>query len=255
MDNVPAMAAVAAAAQKSPHVEAIDLAASKAVSPVAPTALDPRPTYALTPGTADAMLSLADMKVQAVGAAEFEARYGHAAKATEAATAAVMAPVVAPEPAKVANASNRNWNEDVRLVTIPSRKVGSDTVVQYDTPQIMAAWSAAFPDTSARKYRGLSLADTDVKPETSRFLEEFAEPLLASSVFLICNAGNYKTFSETHPHTHINWIAVDSDEILLVWPKDAGEDKPHVVSASADDPKAAERDGSAHQPTAPEAQL
>ncbi|MCJ2073728.1 hypothetical protein MKK75_33890 [Methylobacterium sp. J-030] len=254
MDYVPSMAAVAAA-QKSPHVDAIEAAASKAVSPVEPTALDPRPTYTLAPGAADAMLTLADMKTQAVGAAEFDTRYGHIAKVTEAATAAASAPVVSPEPTKVVSASSRNWNEDARVVHAPTRKVGTDTVVQYDTPRVMAAWSAAFPDIPTRKYRGLSPADTNVKPDLNQLLAENGAAILPSTVCLLCNADHYNTFSETHPHTHIDWIAVDNDEILLFWPKDAGHEAVHVSTAPMSDPEEAEQGGTERRPTAQEEPL
>ena len=124
MDYVPSLAAVAAAAQKSPHVEAATVAATNAVSPVASTALDPRPTYALNPGAADAMLALAGSRTQAAVTVEFETQYGHASRVAEVSAAAASAPVVAPEPTKAVSAANRNWNEDVRLDHIPTRKIG-----------------------------------------------------------------------------------------------------------------------------------
>ncbi|MEL6063119.1 MULTISPECIES: hypothetical protein [unclassified Methylobacterium] len=231
MDYVPSMAAVAAAAQKSPHADAPELAKSKAVVPVEPTALDPRSRYTLAPGAADAVLSLADLKTQAVNAADFDTRYVHAAHVAEAVTALATAPVVSPEPVKAASAANRNWNEDVRLDHIPTRKVGTDTIVQYDTPRVMAAWSAAFPDIPNRKYRGLTLADTNIRPEKRKALTAAGTTLVPKDIHLLCNTDNYKTFSEAHPHTNINWIPVDNEDILLFWPdqiEKMAEDNPSV---------------------------
>lgn len=227
MDYVPSMAAVAAASQKTPHDDAIALTAAKAVAPVAQTALDPRSIYTFAPGTADAMLSLADLKTQAVSAADFDTRYVHATHITEAATAVATAPVVSPEPTKAISASNRNWNEDVRLDHIPTRKVGADTVVQYDTPRVMAAWSAAFPDIAERKFRGLTPADTNIKPEKRKATTHPGATLVPNDIYLLCSTDNYKIFSETHPHTHVNWIPVENEEIFLFWPKDQDGEEGH----------------------------
>lgn len=220
MDYVPPMAAVAAAMEKPHQADAASLAALKAVPPIEPTALDPRSTYALTPGTADAVLSLADMKTQAASIAEFDARHGHPAHITETVAVIATVPVVSPEPTKVASAAHRNWTEDVRLDHVPTRKVGTDTVVQYDTPRVIAAWSAAFPDIPNRKYRGLTPADTTVKPETGTALTSADAALVPKNIFLLCNTDNFKTFRETHPQTHINWIPVDNEDVLLFWPNE-----------------------------------
>lgn len=220
MDYVPSLAAIAAAAQKSLDADAATLVASKAVAPAPPTTLDPRSAYTLAPGTADAVLSLAGARVQAAEAADFETRYGNTSRTVEATTAAVAAPVISPEPTKAVSAANRNWNEDVRLDHIPTRKIGTDTVVQYDNPRVMAAWRAAFPDIASRKYRGLTQADTNVKPDFERLKAESGLTFLEKDIYLICSDDNYRTISKDHPDTHINWISVDSDEIVLFWPKD-----------------------------------
>ena len=218
MDHVPSTNAVAAVAQKSPPTDATALAASKAAAPTEPIAFDPRSAYVLAPGTADAVLSLAEMKAQAVSAAEFDTRYVHTTHIAEAVTVVATAPVVAPEPVKATSAANRNWTEDVRMEPIPTRKVGADTVVQYDTPRVIAAWAAAFPDIPKRKYRGLTPADTNVKPEVKTALMTPVAALVPKDIHLLCNTDNYKTFSEAHPHTNINWIPVDNEDVLLFWP-------------------------------------
>jgi len=242
MDYVPSMAAVAAAAQKSQQDDAAVLATSKAVAPVQLTGLDPRPTYTLAPGTADAMLSLANVKTQAVSTAEFETRYVHASQITEAAAAVVTAPVVAPEPVKAVSASNRNWIEDVRLENIPTRKVGADTIVQYDNPRVIAAWGAGFPDVPDRRFRGLTLADTNVKPGNRSLSIEIGPTIAEKNIYLLCDTENYKAFSETHPDTHINWIPVENDEIVLFWPNDRIGDEAHVSSTPVHRPSEAEED-------------
>ncbi|MCJ2138378.1 hypothetical protein MKK69_30720 [Methylobacterium sp. J-026] len=219
MDYVPSMAAVAAAAQKSPHADAVSIAASNVVSPVAPATLDPRPAYALSPGTADAMLTLTRTTTLAVEVVEFDTRFGHGSRTTEAATAAASAPVVSPEPGKASSAANRNWTEDVRLDHIPTRRIGTDLVVEYDTPRVMAAWSAAFPDIASRKFRGLRLADTNVYPDLRKVVNDSGIAVLEKDIYLLCNGDNYKSFSQNHPGTRINWIAVDNEDIVLAWPK------------------------------------
>ena len=241
MDYVPSMAAVAAAAKKSQPDDAAALARPKAVAPVQPAGLDLRPTYTLAPGTADAMLSLANVKTQAVSTAEFEARYVHASQITQAAAAVVTAPVVAPEPAKAISASNRNWIEDVRLENLPTRKVGADTIVQYDNPRVMAAWRAAFPDIPDRKFRGLTQADTNVKPDPRRLSSEIGPTIAEKNIFLLCDTENFKAFSESHPETHINWIPVENEEIVLFWPNDRLGDGAHASSVLVRSPS--ETDG------------
>jgi len=220
MDYVPSLAAIAAAALKSPETDAATLVASKAIAPVPPAALDPRSAYTLAPGTADAVLSLAGARVSAVETADFETRYGATSRTAQATTAALSAPVIAPEPAKAVSAANRNWHEDARLDHIPTRKIGTDTVVQYDNPRVMAAWRAEFPDIASRKFRGLTQADTNVKPDFERLKAETGLTFLEKDIYLLCNDDNYKAISKDHPHTHINWIAVDSDDVVLFWPKD-----------------------------------
>jgi len=237
MDYVPSMAAVAAAAQKTPHADAATLATSKAVSPVERTALDPRSIYTLTPETADAVLSLAGLKAQAVSAADFDTRYLRATHVTETAAVVATAPVVSPEPTKAVSASIRTWNEDVRLDHIPTRKVGTDTVVQYDTPRVIAAWNAAFPDLPKRRYRTLTPANTHIRPETGETLAAASTPLAASNIYLVCNTDNYRAFSETHPHTHIKWIPVDNEETLLFWPSEQARDEEGEPSAHRHDPE------------------
>lgn len=222
MDYVPSMAAIAAAAQKSQTDGLTPPETTKAVTPVAKTALDPRPAYTLAPGTADAMLSLAKTKVDAADAAEFDTRYGHSSRITQAATAAVAAPVVAPEPAKAVSAANRNWNEDVRLDHIPTRKVGEDTVVQYEYPQVVAIWNAAFPNVTGRKNRAVLLGDTKSKLELKRPTDESGLTLTEKAIYLLCSSDNFRLFSQDHPETHIEWIAVDNDDILWMWPKETG---------------------------------
>ncbi|WP_342106543.1 hypothetical protein [Methylobacterium sp. SI9] len=237
MDYVPSTNAVAAAAQKSPPIDATARAASKSAAPTEPIALDPRSAYVLAPGTADAVLSLANVKAQAVSAADFETRYVHATHITETVTAVATAPVVAPEPVKATSAANRNWSEDVRLDHSPTRKVGADTVVQYDTPRIVAAWAAAFPDIPNRKYRGLTPADTNVKPEVKMALMTPVAALVPKDIHLLCNTDNYKTFSEAHPHTNINWIPVDNEEVLLFWPSQIERTEGDDHSAHRRDPE------------------
>ena len=242
MDYVPSMAAVAAAMQKAQQDDAAALAKSKAVAQVQPAALDPRPTYTLAPGTADAMLSLANVKTQAISTAEFESRYMHASQITEAAAAVVTAPVVAPEPVKAVSASNRNWIEDVRLEHIPTRKVGADTIVQYDNPRVMAAWNAAFPDVPDRKFRGLTMADTNVKPDKTRASNEIGPAIAEKNIYLLCDTENYKAFTETHPEAHINWIPVENEEIVLFWPNDRVRDEGNASSVPSHRSSEAEED-------------
>ena len=219
MDYVPSMAAVAAAVQKSPQADAVPIAASTVVPPVAPTALDPRPAFTLSPGTADAMLSLTRTSTQAREVAEFDTRFGHGSRIVEAATAAASAPVVSPETGKAISAANRNWSEDVRLDHIPTRTIGTDLVVDYDNPRVVAAWSAAFPHIANRKFLGLRLADTNVYPDLRQVVNEAGIAVVGDDIVLLCNSVNYKAFSQNHPGTHINWIAVDNQDIMLAWPK------------------------------------
>ncbi|SDN17915.1 hypothetical protein SAMN05216360_106174 [Methylobacterium phyllostachyos] len=235
MDYVPSLAALAAAGQKSPHIDAVT-PATNTVSPAVPTALDPRPAYALAPGTADAVLSLAGSRTQTADAVAFDTRYGYASRVAEVTTAAVAAPVVSPEPTKTVSAANRNWNEDVRLDHIPTRKIGTDTVVQYDNPRVMAAWRAAFPDVASRKYRGLTQADTNVKPDFERLKAESGLTFLEKDIYLLCSDDNFKAISKNHPDTHINWISVDSDDIVLFWPKDNGHSDVKLLSGPMQHP-------------------
>lgn len=225
MDYVPSMAAVAAAAQKT-HIDDLTPPETTKLVPAAATiTLDPRPTYTLAPGTADAVLSLARTKVEAAETAEFETRYGHGARITQAATAAVSAPVVAPEPAKAASASNRTWIEDVRLDHIPTRKVGVDMIVQYDHPQVVAIWNAAFPNVAGRKQAGVLTGETVSRTQTGRVASDAELLLTEKKIYLLCSSNNYKLFSQDHPDTHIDWIAVDNEDILLLWPKDPGHER------------------------------
>ncbi len=223
MDFVPSMAAVSAAMQKIQQTEAVSLKAIVGVAPPAP-ALDPRSVYTLTPEAANAVLSLAQTRSQAVQIAEFDSRYGHGPEGTRAvmATAAVTAPVVSVEPTKSVGAANRNWNEDVRLEPVTPRKVGADLTVQYDSPRVMAAWSAAFPDVARRQYRGLLVSDMAVKSALAVAAKNAGYSGTAKDIYLLCNGEKFRLFSDDHPDTKINWINIDNDEIFFFWPKTFG---------------------------------
>jgi hypothetical protein len=226
MDYVPSMAAIAAAGQKSHQAEAVALATAREVSAAAPVALDPRSIYTLSAEAADAVLTLAQAQTRAVEAAAYDTPYGRGPQVGGAvmATAVATTPVVSPESTKSAAAANRNWSEDVRLDHSPSRKVATDVIVQYDNPRVMAAWSAAFPDVAGRKFRGLQLSDTDVRSALSKAALAFNLDDKHRDIYLLCNSEHYKIISADHPDTRFNWINVDSDDILLFWPKDPDRD-------------------------------
>lgn len=226
MDHVPSMAAITAATQKAQPAEAASLTMTKEVAPSESAGLDPRSVYKLSPETADAVLSLAQAKTQAVAVAEFEARFGHGPQVSGAvmATAVATTPVISPETTKTAAAANRNWSEDVRLEHIPVRKVGMDTLVAYDNPRVMAAWRAAFPDVAGRKFRGLQLSGADVRTDLGKTAADGGFDGLATDIYLLCNDEHFRIFCEHHPETRINWINVDNNEILMFWPKDRDQD-------------------------------
>lgn len=226
MDHLFPAAALSGTALKTQHPETASLTLTKEVSPSVPVALDPRSIYTLSPEAADAVLSLAEVKSAAVEAAEFDVRYGRGPQVTSAVMASTVAttPVVSPETTKTTAAANRNWSEDVRLDHTPFRKVGTDTLVRYDNPRVMAAWSAAFPDIAGRRFRGLQLADTDFKTALSKIAADGGFDGLEKDIYLLCNDVHFRRFSEDHPDTHINWINIDNDDILLFWPRDPGEE-------------------------------
>ena len=219
MDHIPSMAAISAATQKAQLAETASLTAKEAVAPVA-ASLDPRSVYSLAPGTADAVLSLTQIRTEAVQATEASTRYGHVPR-TEAliATAVAVTPIVPVEPSKSISAANRNWNEDVRLAPAAPRKVGADLVVEYDNPRVMAAWSAAFPDIAGRKFRGLQVSETHVKSALARAAMEAGFSERETDIYLLCNDEKFRTFSDDHPNTKINWINVDDEKIMIFWPK------------------------------------
>ncbi|MEE7447829.1 hypothetical protein MRF4_08360 [Methylobacterium radiotolerans] len=216
MDYVPPMAAIAAAAQKAPPVEASALATAHDVKPVA--APDPRSIYTLTPEAAGAVFALVESRIQMIDAARDVAdRRGTQVAAAAMATAVATAPVVSPETTKTVGAANRNWSEDVRLDHSPSRSVGTDTVVTYDTPRVTAAWSLAFPEVAGRKLRAVQLPS----PSLRSVLHEAEAGLddTGNDIYLLCNSAHFETIRQAHPRTHINWINVDNDEIVVVWRK------------------------------------
>ncbi|MBE7199994.1 MAG: hypothetical protein INR70_19610 [Parafilimonas terrae] len=223
MDHVPSMAAVSAA-HKSDAGEVILPAVINAVAPSAPAALDPRSIYTLSAEAADAVLSLAQQKVQALQVADVNSRYEVGPRAVAAVTAAavVAAPVVTPESSKSTAVAQRNWTEDARLEPVPTRQIGADLAVQYDNPRVMAAWSAAFPDIANRKFRGLQLSDTHVKSALAKAAEVAGVDGHSKDIYLLCNGEKFKIFSEDHPDTKINWIDIDDDQILVFWPKGEG---------------------------------
>ena len=222
MDQIPSMAAISAATQKAQTVDGASLTAAKDIGPQAAASLDPRSVYTLSPEAADAVLALAQAKTQAILAADFSAQYGQGPQHTYAAIAAAVAitPIVTVEPTKSVGAANRNWNEDVRLEPVSSRRVGADLTVHYDTPRVMAAWSAAFPDIAGRKFRGLQVSDTHVTSALAQAAKEAGFNGRQTDIYLLCNGEKFRAFSEDHPNTKINWINVDDDDILLFWPKD-----------------------------------
>lgn len=221
MDYIPSMSAVAAASQKPQHPETTVLpVAGHNVSTVDPASLDPRSIYTLSVEAAGAVLSLAQARVQATETAEFNTKYGHGPQFSRAviATAVAATPVVSPETTKTVSAANRNWNEDVRLDHDPYRRVGTDTLVQYDNPRVMAAWSTAFPDILGRKFRGFLVSEANVKIAL-REIDESGFSGSSKDIYLLCNSEHFRIFSEDHPDIHINWISVDNDNILYFWPK------------------------------------
>ena len=226
MDQIFPAAALSGAALRTQHLETVSLDLTKEVSPSVPVALDPRSIYTLSPVAADAVLSLAQSRTQAVQTAEFGTRYGHGAQAADAviATAVTATPIITTEPTKSVSAANRNWNEDVRLQPVVFRKVGADLTVRYDNPRVMAAWSAAFPDIAGRKFRGLQVSDTHVKSALAEAAKEAGFNGRQTDIYLLCNSEKFKAFSDDHPGTKINWINIDDDDILLFWPKEADPD-------------------------------
>jgi hypothetical protein len=227
MDYVPSMAAVAAATQKGQAPDAATASAAATVAHTATAALDPRSIYALSPEAADAVLTLAQNRIQPIQVAEFDSRYGHGPQTAGAAivTAVATTPVVVQESSKSVATANRNWTEDARLMSLPSRKVGADLSVQYDNPRVMAAWSAAFPDIAGRKFRGLQLSDTHLRSSLAKLAaENIGFSGLEKDIYLLCNDEKFKIFSSEHPETKINWIYVDNDDVVLFWPKEPGSD-------------------------------
>lgn len=226
MDHLPPAAALSGTALKTPHSETAALPLTKEVNPSVPVALDPRSILTLSPEAAGAVLSLAEAKTPPVAAADFDVRYNRGPQVTGSVMASAVAttPVVSPETTKTTAAANRNWSEDVRLDHTPFRKVGVDTLVRYDNPRVMAAWSAAFPDIAGRKFRGVQLADADFKTALSKIAADGGFNGLEKDIYLLCNDVHFKIFSENHPDTHINWINIDNDDILLFWPRDADQD-------------------------------
>ena len=222
MDHIPSTAAISAATQKAQPVDSASLTATKELGPQIAAGFDPRSIYTLSPEAADAVLALAQTRTQAVQAAEFGARYGHGPRAVDAviATSVAVTPIVSVEPTKSVGAANRNWNEDVRLEPLPSRKVGADVTVQYGNPRVIAAWSAAFPDIAGRKFRGLQVSETHVKLALTEAAKEAGFTGLQTDVYLLCNGEKFKIFSQDHPNTKINWINVDDDDMMIIWPKD-----------------------------------
>lgn len=221
MDYVPPMAAIAAAAQKAPPGEATVLTPARDVNPVA--APDPRSIYTLTPEAAGAVFALVENRIQVIDAAlDVTDRRGTQVAAAAMATATATTPVVSPETTKTIGAANRNWSEDVRLDHSPSRLVGADTVVAYDSPRVTAAWSLAFPDVPGRRFRAVQLPG----PSLRSVLREAEAGLddTGSDIYLLCNSAHFETIRQAHPRTRINWINVDNDEIVVVWrkPSEAG---------------------------------
>ena len=228
MDFVPSMSAISVAAQKLQYGEATAIVAvGKEMQPAVPEALDPRSVYALSAQAADALLSLVQPKSPSAPPVDLNTMFGRSPRpdGTVMTTALAATPVVSPETTKVTNAANRNWSEDVRLEHSPYRKVGVDTVVQYDNPRVMAAWSAAFPDISEKKFRGLSLSATNFKAALSKIAADGGFDGLEKNIYLLCSSDRFRSFSEDHPDVHINWIDIDNNDILLFWPKDAPEDE------------------------------
>ncbi|MGH1589096.1 hypothetical protein ACRBEV_12935 [Methylobacterium phyllosphaerae] len=224
MDYVPSMAAVTAAAQKPQPVEAVAPTPKEAIT-VAPPALDPRSIYTLTPEAAGAVFALVETRIQAADAAAFDPPDRRGAQVVTAlATAAAATPVVSPETTKTMAAANRNWTEDVRLEHSASRMVGTDTIVQYDNPRVMAAWSAAFPDIAGRKFRGLLLADTHLRSALRQAQIDTGLGGSEKNIYLLCNSEHFEAIRHEHPGTHINWINVDNDEIVLFWPKHSDDE-------------------------------
>ncbi|WP_457104277.1 hypothetical protein [Methylobacterium sp. P5_C11] len=219
MDYVPSIAAVTAAAQKPQPVEAGAPTPKEAIA-VAPPPLDPRSIYTLSPEAAVAVFALAETRIQAADAAAFDPPDRRGAQVVaELASAAATTPVVSPETTKTMAAANRNWTEDVRLDHSPSRIVETDTVVQYDNPRVMATWSAAFPDIAGRKFRGLLLADTHVRSALRQAQIDAGLSSLEKNIYPLCNSEHFEAIRHENPGTHINWINVDNDEIVLFWPK------------------------------------
>jgi hypothetical protein len=150
-------------------------------------------------------------------------RRGTQIAAAAMATVTATTPVVSPETTKTIGAANRNWSEDVRLDHSPSRIVGTDTVVQYDNPRVMAAWSAAFPDVAGRKFRGAHLSDTDLRSALRQLEIDIGFHGPEREVYVLCNSAHFESISQDNPKTHFNWIDVDNDDIVVFWPKSGDE--------------------------------
>lgn len=220
MDYVPPMAAITATAQKALPAEVAALAPAHDVTHVA--APDPRSIYTLTPEAAGAVFALVENRIQVIDAAlDVTDRRGTQAAAAAIATTTATTPVVSPETTKTLGAANRNWSEDVRLDHNPSRHVGTDTIVDYDYPRVTAAWSLAFPEVAGRKLRAVQLPG----PSLRSVVHEAEAGLndTESDIYLLCNSAHFETIRQAHPRTHINWINVDNDEIVVVWQKPSQE--------------------------------
>ncbi|MGU3463441.1 hypothetical protein ACLBXO_01180 [Methylobacterium sp. C33D] len=220
MDYVPPMAAIAAASPKTHAADAAALAPTQAVKSA--SAPDPRSIYTLTPEAAGAVFALVENRIRVIEAAlDATDRRGTRAAAAAMATATATTPVVSPETTKTIAAAHRNWSEDARLDHSPTRHVGTDTVVDYDSPRVTAAWSVAFPELAGRKYRAVQ----GPGPSLRSVLHEAEADMddTGSDVFLLCNSAHFETIRQAHPSAHINWINVDNDEIVVVWRKPSEE--------------------------------
>ncbi|WP_287089538.1 hypothetical protein [Methylobacterium sp.] len=225
MDYIPPLAAVTAATQKANHAEELGLTTAKTAPAAVSAAPDPRSIYTLSPEAAGAVFALAETQIRAIDAMPFDPpdRRGTQIAAAAMATVTATTPVVSPETTKTIGAANRNWSEDVRLDHSPSRIVGTDTVVQYDNPRVMAAWSAAFPDVAGRKFRGAHLSDTDLRSALRQLEIDIGFHGPEREVYVLCNSAHFESISQDNPKTHFNWIDVDNDDIVVFWPKSGDE--------------------------------
>jgi hypothetical protein len=197
----------------------------KEIPHAASPALDPRPAYILSSRVADAVLAVAQLRLQTVAGVEEAATRaaGQQSPATLVASAVAATPAVASEATRSVGPTLRNWAEDVRLDNDLARVVGADTVIEYEVPQVFAAWNAVFPDLPTRKFRGVTFTAGAMRAAVDK------TPVMGGpnpndvDIYLLCNAQHFDIFRQDYPEIKVNWIDVDNEELMLFWPDNHDE--------------------------------